>query len=109
MRVAIASKVSCPSMRASAAPKQKWTGPTEGEMAIVCARNVELIRIRKSFRVAIARRHHRDHSLAFANQLTAEFGIFATNARGLLARTFVTSSSSTAEGTSERSSRSFCN
>ena len=42
-------------------------GPAESQMTIVCASDVETIRIGKPFRIAIAGRHDRDHRLAFAN------------------------------------------
>src|SRR5205807_1403483 len=67
----------------------KMAGPAKRQMPVVHARKVEPIGIGKPFRVAIARGHHRDHSLAFADQFAADFCILMTNSRCVLTRTFM--------------------
>ena len=58
-------------------------------MPIVSPTKVEPIGIGKSFGIAIAGAHHRDHCLTLANQLAAEFRVLWTDARRVLARTFI--------------------
>src|ERR1051326_24842 len=65
------------------------TGPTERQVSIVSPAQVQTIRIGKSFGVAIAGAHYRDHRLAFANPPAAQLKIFRTNSRGVLAGTLV--------------------
>src|ERR1700674_5303418 len=69
--------------------KAEVTGPTKCQMPIVRAPKIEPIRIGKSFGIAIAGAHHRDHGLALANLFAAEFRVLWTDASGVLARTFI--------------------
>src|SRR6267142_4731105 len=70
-------------------PKTKMTRPTKGQMPVVSAPKIEPIGIGKSFGIAIPGAHHRDDCLTFANLFAAELGVLWTDARGVLARTFI--------------------
>src|ERR1051325_11444026 len=68
----------------------KVTGPTKSQMSIVGASDVQSIGIGEPFRIAVAGTHNRNHSLTLANQLALEPGVFGTDARRVLAGTFIT-------------------
>src|SRR6185295_4970300 len=67
----------------------KVAGPTKSEMTIVGARQIEPVRIAKTFRVTIAGGHDGNNRLTLANQFAAELCVFPANAGGVLTRTFV--------------------
>ena len=48
-------------------PETEVTGPAKSQVTIICARQVQGVRIGKSFGVTIAGRHHRNYRLSFAN------------------------------------------
>ena len=70
-------------------PKTKMRGPPESQMLIVLARDVQHIGFWESFRIAIARAHDRDYSLALSNLLASEFDIGRSQPGSVLAGTFI--------------------
>jgi hypothetical protein len=69
--------------------KAEMRAPSEGEMAIVLAREVETVRIGKAFRVAIACAHDGDDSLTFADLFATECEIEGGESSCVLAGAFV--------------------
>ena len=60
-----ASNASCPSIRAKGAPKQKCAACPKGEVLVLLAAEIEIVRIWETIRIPVCRRHHRHHRLPF--------------------------------------------
>ncbi len=74
-RRTMASNASWPSMRASAAPKQKWAAYPKARCRLSGASDVEAIRIGKALGIAVGGRHHRHHRLPLPDDLAAQLSV----------------------------------
>ena len=63
--------------------------PSKCKMLIILARDVQCIGFWESFRIAIARAHHRDYGLTLSNLLASKFDIGGSQSCSVLAWTFV--------------------
>src|SRR5258707_1524098 len=63
--------------------------PTEGEMPVVAASDVQPIRIRKPLRISICRGHYGNYGLALTNSLSTKDRAFRSQPRGMLAGAFI--------------------
>ncbi len=65
------------------------SGPTEGEVTIVLAGDVQGIGIREALWISISCSHHRDDRLPLANRLAAKNHVIGSQARRVLAGAIV--------------------
>ena len=57
--------------------------PREGNVAVICAAQIETVWIGEALWIAVGGSHDHDHRLALANALPAQFGIFGSQAIAL--------------------------
>src|SRR5216683_609943 len=70
--------------------KTEMRSVTERQVAVILARNVKPVRIGEPLGIAIGRSHHCDHGFPLANLPSSQFSVARREARGMLARTFIT-------------------